>query len=55
MHLISSGQGNESQFFVFHELGVSVYNPDNCRVQHQISSTDIIPGTQVRDFFINFA
>lgn len=36
----------ERRFFVFHDWGMSVYNPDNCRLYHQIQSTDIIPGTQ---------
>lgn len=40
-------QANDSQFFVFHERGISVYDPTNCRLQHQIQATDIIPGTQV--------
>jgi hypothetical protein len=41
-------QINESQFFVFHERGISVYDPATCRTQHQIQGTDIIPGTQVK-------
>ncbi|XP_076327229.1 follistatin-related protein 5-like isoform X1 [Tachypleus tridentatus] len=36
----------EKRFFVFHDWGVSVYDPENCRLYHQIQSTDIIPGTQ---------
>lgn len=40
-------QANDSQFLVFHERGISVYDPTNCRLQHQIQATDIIPGTQV--------
>ncbi|CAL8127004.1 unnamed protein product [Orchesella dallaii] len=42
-------QFNESQFLVFHERGISTYDPENCRLQHQILATDIIPGTQ-RDY-----
>ncbi|XP_018322543.1 follistatin-related protein 5 [Agrilus planipennis] len=36
----------ERRFFAFHDWGVSVYSPSNCRIHHQIQSTDIIPGTQ---------
>lgn len=36
----------ERRFFVFHDWGVSVFDPDNCRLYHQIQSTDVIPGTQ---------
>ncbi|GFV71467.1 follistatin-related protein 5 [Trichonephila clavipes] len=36
----------EHRFFAFHDWGVSVYEPDNCRLYHQIQSTDVIPGTQ---------
>lgn len=36
----------ERRFFAFHDWGVSVYDPDNCRLYHQIQSTDVIPGTQ---------
>uniref|UniRef100_T1IVU0 Follistatin-related protein 5 n=1 Tax=Strigamia maritima TaxID=126957 RepID=T1IVU0_STRMM len=36
----------EKRFFVFHDWGVSVYEPISCRLYHQIQSTDIIPGTQ---------
>ncbi|XP_022249365.1 follistatin-related protein 5-like [Limulus polyphemus] len=36
----------ERRFFAFHDWGVSVYDPDNCRLYHQMQSTDIIPGTQ---------
>jgi len=35
------------KFFVFHDWGVSVYEPGNCRLLHMIQSTDIMPGTQV--------
>lgn len=31
---------------MFHDWGVSVFDPDNCRLYHQIQSTDVIPGTQ---------
>ena len=41
-------QTNETQFFVFHESGIAVYDPTNCRIQHQILAKDIIPGTQVK-------
>jgi hypothetical protein len=37
------------KFFVFHDWGVSVYEPGNCRLLHMIQSTDIMPGTQVSD------
>ncbi|CAG7822035.1 unnamed protein product [Allacma fusca] len=33
-------------FFVFHEKGISIYDPNDCRLMHQIQATDIIPGTQ---------
>lgn len=36
----------ERRFFTFHDWGVAVYDPDNCRLYHQIQSVDIIPGTQ---------
>ncbi|KAG8172099.1 hypothetical protein JTE90_021816, partial [Oedothorax gibbosus] len=36
----------DHRFFAFHDWGVSVYEPDNCRLYHQIQSTDVIPGTQ---------
>ncbi|GAB6019625.1 hypothetical protein CHUAL_001187 [Chamberlinius hualienensis] len=36
----------ELRFFVFHDLGISVYDPATCRLYHQIQGTDIIPGTQ---------
>ncbi|XP_014287301.1 follistatin-related protein 5 isoform X2 [Halyomorpha halys] len=36
----------ERRFFSFHDWGVSVYEPNACRLYHQIQSTDIIPGTQ---------
>ncbi|KAG1696653.1 Follistatin-related protein 5 [Nymphon striatum] len=36
----------ERRFFVFHDWGVSVYDGEDCRLYHQIQSTDIIPGTQ---------
>ncbi|ODN02108.1 Follistatin-related protein 5 [Orchesella cincta] len=42
-------QFNESQFLVFHERGISTYDPDNCRIQNEIHAIDIIPGTQ-RDY-----
>lgn len=38
----------ERRFFAFHDWGMSVYEPTACRLYHQIQSTDIIPGTQVR-------
>ncbi|XP_018495062.1 follistatin-related protein 5 [Galendromus occidentalis] len=34
------------RFFAFHDWGISVYDPDNCRLYHQVQSVDIIPGTQ---------
>lgn len=36
----------EHRFFAFHDWGIAVYDPDNCRLYHQVQSTDIIPGTQ---------
>lgn len=36
----------ERRFFAFHDWGISVYDPDNCRLYHQVQSVDIIPGTQ---------
>jgi hypothetical protein len=38
---------SNKKFFVFHDWGVSVYEPQNCRLLHMIQSTDIMPGTQV--------
>lgn len=38
--------GDSKKFFVFHDWGVSVYEPQNCRLLHVIQSTDIMPGTQ---------
>ena len=46
--------GENKKFFVFHDWGVSVYEPQNCRLLHMIQSTDIMPGTQVRDFLSIF-
>lgn len=40
-------QETNKKFFVFHDWGVSVYEPGNCRLLHMIQSTDIMPGTQV--------
>nr|CAH0112252.1 unnamed protein product [Daphnia galeata] len=37
---------SNKKFFVFHDWGVSVYEPQNCRLLHMIQSTDIMPGTQ---------
>lgn len=31
---------------MFHEWGVSVFEPGSCRLCHQVQSTDVIPGTQ---------
>ncbi|XP_065567373.1 follistatin-related protein 5-like [Artemia franciscana] len=43
---VSDGIQEEKRFYVFHEKGVSVYDPNNCRLHHQIQGTDIVPGTQ---------
>ena len=40
---------SNKKFFVFHDWGVSVYEPQNCRLLHMIQSTDIMPGTQVKN------
>ena len=32
---------------LFHDWGISVYDPSSCRLEHQIHGSDIIPGTQV--------
>ncbi|XP_076348907.1 follistatin-related protein 5-like isoform X2 [Tachypleus tridentatus] len=45
-HPTPTAPSEERRFFTFHDWGVSVYDPDNCRLYHQIQSTDIIPGTQ---------
>ena len=44
---------SNKKFFVFHDWGVSVYEPQNCRLLHMIQSTDIMPGTQVSGFPID--
>jgi len=38
----------ERRFLSFHEWGILVYEPSTCHALHEIHSTDIIPGTQVR-------
>lgn len=40
----------ERRFFSFHEWGILVYEPSTCHALHEIRSTDIIPGTQVRSW-----
>ena len=42
---------SNKKFFVFHVWGVSVYEPQNCRLLHMIQSTDIMPGTQVSTLY----
>lgn len=42
----------ERRFLSFHEWGILVYEPSTCRALHEIHSTDIIPGTQVRNQYI---
>lgn len=42
---------SNKKFFVFHDWGVSVYEPQNCRLLHMIQSTDIMPGTQVSTLY----
>ncbi|XP_037069309.1 follistatin-related protein 5-like [Pollicipes pollicipes] len=37
---------SESQLMLFHDWGISVYDPSSCRLEHQIQGSDIIPGTQ---------
>lgn len=32
--------------FVYHDWGIAVYEPDECRLFHVIQGTDVIPGTQ---------
>ncbi|XP_066987827.1 follistatin-related protein 5-like isoform X2 [Macrobrachium rosenbergii] len=41
-----TGEQQESRVFVFHDWGVAVYEPDECRLFHVIQGTDVIPGTQ---------
>lgn len=41
-----AGEQQESRVFVFHDWGVAVYEPDECRLFHVIQGTDVIPGTQ---------
>ncbi|XP_076032661.1 follistatin-related protein 5-like isoform X3 [Oratosquilla oratoria] len=41
-----TGVQQETRFFVFHDWGVVVYEPDECRLFHVIQGTDVIPGTQ---------
>lgn len=45
-HTVTASE--ERRFFSFHEWGILVYEPSACRPRHEIRSTDIIPGTQVR-------
>ncbi|EEC08615.1 cell adhesion molecule, putative, partial [Ixodes scapularis] len=44
--ILPAAPSEERRFFAFHDWGVAVYDPDNCRLYHQIQSVDIIPGTQ---------
>lgn len=41
-------ENEERRFFSFHKWGILVYEPSACRPRHEIRSTDVIPGTQVR-------
>ncbi|KAB7494853.1 Follistatin-related protein 5, partial [Armadillidium nasatum] len=41
-----TGIQQENRFFVFHDWGAAVYEPDECRLHHVIQGTDVIPGTQ---------
>ncbi|XP_045617913.2 follistatin-related protein 5 isoform X3 [Procambarus clarkii] len=41
-----TGEQQESRVFVFHDWGIAVYEPDECRLFHVIQGTDVIPGTQ---------
>ncbi|CAL4086805.1 unnamed protein product, partial [Meganyctiphanes norvegica] len=41
-----TGESQESRVFVFHDWGIAVYEPDECRLFHVIQGTDVIPGTQ---------
>ncbi|XP_073991305.1 follistatin-related protein 5-like isoform X2 [Rhodnius prolixus] len=45
-NIVTAAPNEERRFFSFHDWGVSVYEPNACRLYHQIQSTDIIPGTQ---------
>lgn len=38
-------RNDEQKFVVFHEYGIAIYEPSNCRLHHQIRSTDKIPGS----------
>lgn len=41
-----TGEQQETRVFVFHDWGIAVYEPDECRLFHVIQGTDVIPGTQ---------
>lgn len=41
-------ESEERRFFSFHQWGILVYEPSACRPRHEIRSTDVIPGTQVK-------
>lgn len=47
LHAVATEE--ERRFLSFHEWGILVYEPSTCHALHEIHSTDIIPGTQVRN------
>lgn len=47
--LYTVAMDEERRFLSFHEWGILVYEPSTCHALHEIHSTDIIPGTQVRN------
>lgn len=44
-----ASENEERRFFSFHKWGILVYEPSTCRLRHEIRSTDVIPGTQVKE------
>ena len=46
IYYILAGVQQETRFFVFHDWGIAVYEPEECRLFHVIQGTDVIPGTQ---------
>jgi len=58
LHAVATDE--ERRFLSFHEWGILIYEPSTCHALHEIHSTDIIPGTQVRNqnicllFFLYF-
>lgn len=51
LHAVATDE--ERRFLSFHEWGILVYEPSTCHALHEIHSTDIIPGTQVRNQYMS--